>query len=128
MKIRPHHILCTRAFRGKGYSACFIKNMQAVIKQIKTDSSIELLCGIDGICSVCPERTGSICRSEGKVQELDANTIKYLHLEKQNYPYSEIEKILDERFGEDVYNKICGKCEWKKTGVCTYADVKRTHD
>jgi uncharacterized protein len=46
MKIRAHHILCTRAFRGKGYSESFIQNMRDVIDRIKTEGSIELLCGM----------------------------------------------------------------------------------
>jgi uncharacterized protein len=100
--------------------------MRKIIEQIKTDGSIELLCGMDEICSVCPERTGKTCKSEEKVKMLDKNTVKYLQLEKRNYSYSEIEKIMDERLDEDTYNEICVNCEWKKAGICTCADVKRT--
>ena len=125
MKIRAHHVLCTRAFRGKGYSEIFIQNMRNVIDRIKTGVPIELCCGMDEICSGCPENNGRMCKSEEKVQALDKNTVKYLHLEKRNYSYGEIEKIVSERLNEDTYNNICGDCEWKKTGVCTYADVSR---
>jgi uncharacterized protein len=123
MKIRPHHLLCTRSFRGRGYSDVFIDNMRKVINQLRKNADVELYSGMDCICSACPENNRGICSSQGKITMLDRETVKYLKLDKQNYSYSGIEKIIAEQLSEDVYNTICGDCEWKKKGICTYADV-----
>lgn len=124
MKIRPHHLLCTRSFKGKGYSDIFINNMRDVIEQLQKNPPIEMQSGTDCICSACPENNKGTCRSEEKVTTLDRNTVKYLELKKQTYSYGDIEKIIKEKLNEDVYNKICSDCEWKKEGICIYADVR----
>ncbi len=35
MILRPHHLLCTQSYEGRGYSAEFIKNMDKNIEILK---------------------------------------------------------------------------------------------
>jgi Uncharacterized conserved protein len=125
MKLRPHHLLCTRAFTGKGYSEAFVKNMQDIIRRLREGAVVELQCGPDDICAACPEHTGDGCKSEEKVCRLDADTIANLWLVKEKYTYAEIEEILQDNLDETVYAAICSECEWHKSGVCTYECVMR---
>jgi len=124
--LRPHHLLCTRAFKGKGYSPAFIENMRRVIERLKTGCDITLVEGADDICASCPQRIGNRCRSESRARAIDNAVLLQLRLERKTYSYAEAERILDAQLTEPVYNCICRGCEWKKTGVCCYADVQRS--
>ena len=124
--MRPHHLLCTRSFKGKGYSPAFVENMQRVINRLKNGCDITLITGVDAICAPCPERIGNHCRSEAKVTGFDEAVLSQLGLERKTYMYTEIDRILTARLTEFVYDCICQGCEWKQTGICCYADVKRS--
>ena len=126
LNLRPHHLLCTRAFKGKGYSPVFVENMQRVINRLKAGCDITLITGVDAICDLCPERIGNHCRSEAKVTGFDEAVLSQLGLERKNYAYAEVDRILESRLTEPVYECICRGCEWKQTGICCYADVKRS--
>lgn len=123
LKLRPHHLLCTRAFKGKGYSPAFVENMQRVINRLKTGCGITLVKGLDDICAPCPERIENHCRSESKVTAFDEAVLSQLGLERKMYTYTEIDRILAAQLSEPIYECICRDCEWKQSGVCRYADV-----
>ena len=126
LSLRPHHLLCTRAFKGNGYSPVFVENMQRVIDLLKNGCYITLVTGVDAICDPCPERVGNHCRSEEKVTGFDEAVLSQLGLERKNYAYAEVDRILESRLTESVYECICRGCEWKQTGICCYVDVKRS--
>ena len=126
LNLRPHHLLCTRAFKGKGYSPVFVENMQHIINRLKTGCDITLITGADAICDPCPERIGNHCRSEAKVTGFDEAVLLQFGLERKTYTYTEIEEVLTARLTESVYECICRGCEWKQTGICCYADVQRS--
>jgi len=126
LNLRPHHLLCTRAFKGKGYSPAFVENMQRVINRLKTGCDITLITGIDDICAPCPERIGNHCRSESRVTGFDEAVLSQLGLERKTYAYTEIDRILESRLTDPVYECICRGCEWKQTSICCYADVQRS--
>lgn len=127
INLRPHHLLCTRAFKGKGYSAAFVENMQCVINRLRLGCDIILVEGIDDICTPCPERIENRCRSEAKVTAFDKAVLSRFRLKiKTAYSYAEIERMLNAELTEPVYDCICRNCEWKQTGICCYADVQRS--
>ena len=39
IKLRPHHLLCTQGYSGKGYSREFVENMTEIVKSIKNEKS-----------------------------------------------------------------------------------------
>ena len=126
IRLRPHHLLCTRAFKGKGYSPAFIENMRRVLNRLHTGCDITLVEGVDDICVPCPERIENRCKSEEKVSAFDAAVLSQLRLERKSYSYTEIDNILNTQLTEPVYDCICCSCEWKRTGICCYADVKHS--
>ena len=126
LNLRPHHLLCTRAFKGLGYSPAFVENMQCIINRLKCGCIITLVEGLDDICVLCPERIENRCRFEAKVTAFDSAAWSQLRLDKKTYSYTELNHILTARLTESAYDSICCGCEWKQTGVCCYADVRRS--
>ncbi|QEJ99036.1 DUF1284 domain-containing protein [Treponema phagedenis] len=123
--IRPHHILCTRAFRGKGYSDDFLHTMRNIIERIKKERIVTIIYGGDTICSACPQYSDGKCETEAKVQNIDKNVIHFLGIEQRRYSYDEIDKIIAQKFTKPVFESICAQCEWKQQNICTYEDVIR---
>ena len=58
MKLRPHHLLCTQGYSGKGYSSEFVKSMNKVVSQLrgKEPVEIEIVFGTDDLCKSCPHK------------------------------------------------------------------------
>ena len=123
MKIRPHHILCTRAFRGNGYSDSFVINTYKVIKKMKKRNKITLTDKADCICSHCPKRSNGKC-GFNTIVNIDSNTRMILRLEKDTYSYEEIETKIEEFLTEELFNKICETCEWKQKSICNYEKIR----
>ena len=85
LKIRPHHILCMRAYSGNGYSEEFKIKMEGIIKEIKAYNEflqvdnlkekikeVELVFYTDSICEKCPNKLDeNLCSSQEKVNLLD---------------------------------------------------------
>jgi hypothetical protein len=51
MKLRPHHLLCTQGYSGRGYNDAFVENLNAVTAYLRSgdNASITLVCGTDDI-------------------------------------------------------------------------------
>ena len=41
IKLRPHHLLCTQGYSGKGYSREFVENMTEIVKSIKNEIELK---------------------------------------------------------------------------------------
>ena len=96
IKIRPHHILCMKAYVGKGYSEDFNINMKEIINELRNDSqTIQIVFGLDDICSKCPYNLGNgLCKSQDKVEKIDSKIIDYFNIKEDKYVYKELkEKI-----------------------------------
>lgn len=117
IKLRPHHLLCTQAYIGKGYNNEFIKNMDAILEKIKTNN-IELIFLEDDICEKCPNKINNKCISKDKVLDIDKKVIQYFNLEEKEYNYKSLTKEIKDKINEDILEDICGKCEWYNHGIC----------
>ena len=56
--LRPHHLLCLQAFRGKGYSAAFVKKMTEVHGMLRENPACRIVLteGADDLVrSCCPD-------------------------------------------------------------------------
>lgn len=84
MKLRPHHLLCTQGFSGKGYDDNFVKNMLAITKYLRNNPNpiIEIVFSTDDICCCCPNKINeNICKDQYKVNSFDEKVIKYFNIE-----------------------------------------------
>lgn len=121
IRIRPHHLLCMKGFRGKGYSGEFIQNMYRVIADIRgnNDIEIELRLGLDAICKCCPNVEESTkCKAHDKVNHLDSRILEVLNILEGTYKYREIDDTLRKVLTLRKFKEICEKCSWYSLGYC----------
>lgn len=126
LKIRPHHILCMRAYSGNGYSEEFKVKMEGIIKEIKAYNEflqvdnlkenikeVELVFYTDSICEKCPNKLGeNLCSSQEKVNLLDLKVVNHFKLKEGIYNYKVLEDLVYESINEDIFDDICKECEW----------------
>ena len=132
VRLRPHHLLCTQGYSGKGYSDEFVVGMDRVTKQLREDADalVEITFSTDSICEACPSKVGEgICRDDEKVLHYDACVREILELEEKTYSYHELIDRLDTFLiasdgdktaidGVDRLCRICGDCKWYPVSAC----------
>ena len=77
IKLRPHHLLCTQGYSGKGYSKEFVENMDEVVKRLRTEEATEvtIVFSTDDLCAQCPNGKGTdLCSTQEKVEDVDRKT------------------------------------------------------
>ena len=121
MKLRPHHLLCTQGYSGKGYNEEFVKNMDKITNILRKNENtiIDLVFSTDDICDCCPNMIGKdLCVTNEKVKLIDDKIIKYFSLEEKKYDYNEIVDFIKENITEKIMDDICGECEWYPISAC----------
>lgn len=131
-KIRPHHILCMRAYIGNGYSEEFKIKMEEIIKEIKAYNEflkvdnlkdemkeVKLVFYTDSICERCPNKLGeNLCSSQEKVNLIDAKVVNYFNLEEGTYNYKDLENLVYSNITGEIFDDICKTCEWYEMANC----------
>ena len=56
LTLRPHHAMCLLNFRGKGYSAEFVENMNSVVASLTDTVMVTLKKQADCVCCSCKNR------------------------------------------------------------------------
>ena len=126
LKIRPHHILCMRAYSGYGYSEEFKLKIEGIIKEsqaynefLQVDNlkeeikEVELVFYTDSICEKCPNKLGeNLCSSQEKVNLLDFKVINHFNLKEGIYNYKDLEDLVYGSINECIFDDICKECEW----------------
>lgn len=109
LTLRPHHLLCTEFFEGKGYSEKFTGNMYKIILELEKNPEIFLAVKSDVICSECPRN----CIS-GKAFSYDRKILEYCNLNENTvYRYSDLkQKVKSEILEKNFLENICGDCQW----------------
>lgn len=116
MEIRPHHLLCTQTYAGKGYSEDFTRLMDKVTEKFCAEekTKIRLVFSTDILCSQCPNKEGeNLCKDNLKVSEMDRKTAEYFSLEEKEYIYQELIKEINGKMTAEIRKDICSGCEWK---------------
>lgn len=112
--LRPHHAVCIRFFRGKGYSPEFAAHMAAVIAGLKADAPVRIVLGADTICSACPGNNAGTCDTAVKSDRYDAAVLKLCGLAYgDELSYGELAALIAEKVIEcGLREEVCGDCEW----------------
>src|SRR6185437_15220121 len=123
LQFRPHHFLCTMCFKGKGYSPEFVKNYKDIFESLDSEKGdevqIEVTGHTDSICAPCPHKIDKKCKTEEKVQALDAAHAKVLDIKPGDVmTWKEATKRITKNIDIKTFNKICAPCNWKKLGIC----------
>lgn len=122
LKLRPHHLLCTLCFEGKGYSSAFVANFKNIFDQLNTNpasTQITITDHTDSICAPCPHRQGSACTMEEKIKVLDSAHAGALDLTPhQVMSWQAAKQNIQEKMTIDKFHQICATCSWKPLGIC----------
>lgn len=128
LKIRPHHILCMKAYIGKGYSQNFNENMEKIINTLKenVNQQVEVVFGLDDVCSKCPNNMGNgLCKSQDKVESIDLKVSKHFKIKKGKYMYKDLQYKVYSNINEDKFMDICKSCEWYYITNCKDLNFKK---
>ena len=128
IELRPHHFLCTLGFEGKGYSDEFVQGYTAIAAQLRApDGSgdailLKVAAATDSVCTPCPNRHGSRCASEDKIQELDRGHASVLGIQAgQKLTWGEAKHLIATKMSDEHFERVCAPCSWKSLGVCKVA-------
>lgn len=116
VRLRHHHLLCTRTFGGRGYDHRFVANMEEVVSILRSPHGAVIHLGIrcDDICSECPNAVRGLCRDRSSVAEKDRSAALFLGLpEEGTFEAAPLLEMVEERLRTlDDIGLVCGECEW----------------
>ncbi len=121
MRLRPHHLLCTQSYSGKGYDDAFVKNMDQLTKKLRTEKStpVDIVFSTDDLCAHCPNMLGTdLCRDNEKVKAYDEGVIRHFHIEEKTYIYQDITRKIRENMTPEILKDICKNCCWYPISAC----------
>ena len=119
--MRPHHLLCTQGYSGKGYSQEFVRNMSYWVEKLRGEKSfrVKIIFSTDVFCGCCPQKKGeNLCTDNEKVLSYDRKMIEYFHLEEKEYIYQDLIREIDEKMTPEILEDICGSCSWYPISAC----------
>jgi len=99
-----------------------VENMQGIVDRIREDASIEIevVNGVDDICSKCPYNVENRCNKPGRnVIEFDQVIIDRLKIDIGKKLESKILlDLVEKRVQPEELSAICKGCEWLELGFC----------
>ena len=119
--LRPHHLLCTQGYSGKGYSDGFVSHMNEVVDALRNQpgTKITLTFSTDTLCSCCPHKEGEdLCDTQEKVKRFDQKVVDYFGLEEKEYTYQDLIRRIDADMTEEMLADICEGCSWFPISAC----------
>ncbi len=116
-RLRGHHLICLHFFRGEGYDAEFVKNLDTVLKETASDP-IKIVLGPDDVCGRCPHNTNDRClyneHADKEIREMDQKALDLLKFDRDaEIGWGEIREGLPAVFAQ-WYASYCTSCGWKK--------------
>jgi len=121
MKLRPHHLLCTQGYSGKGYDEDFVRNMTAITNYLRNDENavVDIVFSTDDICAKCPRMLGiDLCKDNAKVKLLDKKVKDYFCIEETQYVYKDIVSKINSQMTNAMMDNVCSDCAWYPVSAC----------
>ena len=121
MKLRPHHLMCTQSYSGKGYNENFVKAMDKITYELRNnkDCLVDIVFSTDDICISCPNMIDiNLCKTNEKVNNIDTKVIKYFNLKEKEYKYKDIVDYIKNNITPEIMDDICKECEWYNVSGC----------
>lgn len=149
IELRAHHLLCMPMYSGHGYSEDFCEHMSEVIAYLHTGKpDLRILPSPDEVCSHCPNLqpvsekqqdlegekidwtlirsedtrvAGRSCKHESRTSSKDSMLLNAFGLTGGKvYTIKELVDTVQKNMTEEVFEKSCGNCSWRKQGLCNY--------
>lgn len=121
IKLRPHHLLCTQGYSGKGYNQEFIENTNRITQTLRTEqeTEVEIVFSTDDMCSQCGRRLGEdLCKDNEKVKRFDRKVTEYFGIEEKTYIYQQVTAKINAGMTEAIMADICRDCGWYPVSSC----------
>ncbi len=122
MRLRPHHLLCTQGYEGKGYDEKFVRRMTDYVTRMRQEEGFRVRITLhpDDICAACPNLADpKHCMSDEKVTAFDRKVMDFFGLkEGEVYNYQDLIRFVDEHMTEERLASICGTCSWYPVSLC----------
>lgn len=121
MRLRPHHLLCTQGYGGKGYSSDFVLNMTTITNRLRKETNVmvDIVFSTDDICEKCPNMISTdLCKDQCKVKYFDRKIVDYFGLEEKSYIYQDLVREINTRITETIFDDICSSCIWYPVSAC----------
>jgi len=113
MKLRGHHLICL-LFLHEAYSEDFTKRLREYFERLKGGEEVEIISGIDELCSHCPKYLRGEC-DQSEIEDYDEEALSILEMEVGNKTnLNEITSILKKK-GKELL-EYCEGCEFEQ--VC----------
>lgn len=121
VRLRPHHLLCLLTYAGKGYSADFTQNYDAIARRLSQGESILIVDGPDDICAPLLADADAHCRRESVIERDRKAADDVGRLVKATIRAGLTLQITGERlgvlraaFGRGHTRAACSGCEWNE--------------
>lgn len=121
IELRPHHLLCTQGYSGKGYDSDFVIHMNEVVDKLRNveGTRVKITCYTDTLCSCCPNKLGeNLCDTQQKVAGFDRKTMECFGIEEKEYVYQDIVTEIKAKATEEMLAYICKDCSWFPISAC----------
>ena len=120
ISLRPHHLMCTQSYEGRGYSPEFVENMDIITHELRHSQSpkIKITFQPDILCSLCPNLKAGGCLSDDQVLSFDAKVVHYFHIEEKEYDYKKLIQRMRRESTPEIVKDICGTCSWYRKNAC----------
>ncbi|MCL4499760.1 MAG: DUF1284 domain-containing protein [Chloroflexi bacterium] len=122
VRLRPHHLLCSRGFRGYGYGDAFVERFASVLAALRRPGvTVAVVEGADDICAACPHCGGGSCDKSDGTPGFDLAAAALLGVEPGGeHSWPDLVKLLESITPEDI-RRTCAGCGWLPYGYCTEA-------
>jgi len=117
LKLRGHHLICLHFFRGEGYSAEFIGNLEEILKKAEADEQITVLSDADDFCDMCPYLKGAKCfyerEADQEIRRMDGKALNLLELIVGDIIlWTAVKEKLPLVFNRWA-DEFCNACDWR---------------
>ena len=116
--LRGHHLVCLHFYNGEGYDPEFIDNLREIQFRAEAGEWIEVACGPDDICTLCPHLKAGKClytaAADTEITEMDQAAVGLLKvMTGERIHWRNLKKNIPEIFG--IWSKkYCKGCDWLK--------------
>ena len=121
VRLRPHHLLCVLTYVGKGYSAAFVANLDAITARLASGEGVLIVDGPDDVCAPLLEEDDAHCTG-ASVQARDAAATRDLAAVLGEPVASGVAMTLDASrvsklrcaFASGWIRTACAGCQWAR--------------
>lgn len=136
MRIRAHNLICLQGFKGLGYGADFVAEMErvTVLLRKKPDTPIEVIAGADVLCEKCPYNYRGRCMVDDpedtpvpfdapdEATLMDRRVLGWLEIEEGSVQlWGQILYKIGRNIDSSAMDALCGNCRWRSYPHCAEA-------